>query len=131
MSAAATVFVEYQISGAPVVDELEQCVGFMSASEFVKSRAEELDGCKLVSHYLRANHPSGLYSINELRCDLVQSHMSSAFQCVDRNVPLLQAAKSMCQERVHRLLVIDTNGVPVGILTSIDLVAAITSLAER
>ena len=130
MSAAAAVFVEHQISGAPVVDDLGQCVGFLSASHFVKSRAEEMDGSKLVSHYLRANHPSGLYSINELRCDLVQNHMSSACQSVGRGVPLLQAAKTMCQERVHRLLVIDTNGAPVGILTSIDLVATITFLAE-
>jgi predicted transcriptional regulator len=130
MSEAADVFFEHQITGAPVVDELGHCVGMLSATDFAHSKAEELDGRKQVGNFLCSRHPSGLYSIDEVRHDLVKSHMSSAIKTMDQDAPLLTAARCMCREHVHRLLVIDTSGSPVGILTSLDLIAAMISAVE-
>jgi predicted transcriptional regulator len=130
MSEAADVFFEHQITGAPVVDELGHCVGMLSATDFVHSKAEELDGRNQMGNLLCSRHPSGLHRINEVRHDLVKSHMSYAIQSMDQDAPLLTAARCMCLEHVHRLLVIDTNGAPVGILTSLELVAAMISAVE-
>jgi predicted transcriptional regulator len=130
MSEAADVFFEHQITGAPVVDELGHCVGMLSATDFVHSKAEELEGRSQMGNYLCSGHPSGLYSIDEVRHDLVKSHMSSAIQTMDQNAPLLTAAHCMCLEHVHRLLVIDSSGSPVGILSSLDLIANMISGKE-
>ena len=130
MLEAADVFFEHQITGAPVIDELGHCVGVLSATDFVHSKAEELDGHERLGHFLCSRHPSGLYSIDEVRHDLVRSHMSPAVQTMKQSTSLLTAARCMCEEHVHRLIVIDINGAPVGILTSLDLVAAMISAAE-
>ncbi len=130
MSEAADVFIEHQITGAPVVDELGHCVGVLSSTDFVHSKAEELDGRDQVGHFLCSRHPSGLYSIDEVRHDLVRSHMSNAVQTMDQKAPLLKAARCMCQEHVHRLLVVDTGGSPVGILTTLDLIATMISAVD-
>ncbi len=130
MSEAADVFFEHRITGAPVVDELGHCVGVLSATDFVHSKAEELDGRERVGHFLCSHHPSGLYSVNEVRHDLVRSHVSPAVQTMDQSAPLLMGAQCMCQQHVHRLIVIDVKGAPVGILTSLDLVAAMISTVE-
>ena len=130
MLEAADVFFEHQITGAPVVDDLGHCVGVLSATDFVHSKAEELDGRDKVGHFLCSHRPSGLYSIDEVRHDLVRSHMSPAAQTMDQSAPLLMAARCMCEEHVHRLIVIDVSGAPVGILTSLDLIAAMVSALE-
>jgi predicted transcriptional regulator len=131
MSEAADVFSEYEITGAPVVDEAGSCVGVLSATDFVHSKAEELDGRKQVGHFLCSRHPTGLYSIDEVRHDLVRRHMSPAVQTIDQKAPLLTAAKCMCKEHVHRLIVVDERSAPVGILTSLDLVTAMMSAVEQ
>ena len=131
MSEAADTFLEYQITGAPVVDEKGQCVGVLSASDFVSSKAEELEGRGSIGHYLCSKHPSGLFSIDQVRHDLVRQHMTPAVQTMDANAPLLTAARCMCSEHVHRLIVVDQRVAPVGILTSLDLVEALTTVLEE
>jgi predicted transcriptional regulator len=130
MSEAADAFFEHQITGAPVVDELGHCVGMLSATDFVHSKAEELEGRNQMGNFLCSRHPSGLYSIDEVRHDLVKSHMSNAIQTMDQDAPLLTAARCMCLGHVHRLLVVDTSGAPVGMLTSLELIAAMISAVE-
>ena len=98
MSEAADVFIEHQITGAPVVDEMGHCVGVLSATDFVHSKAEELDGRQQVGHFLCSQHSSGIYKIDEVRHDLVRSHMSKAVQTIDQSTPLLKAAECMCHE---------------------------------
>ena len=130
MSEAADLFFEHHITGAPVVDELGHCVGVLSATDFVHSKAEELNTREKVGHFLCSRHPSGLYSNDEVRHDLVRNHMSPAVQTMDQSAPLLTAARCMCKEHVHRLVVMDIGGAPVGILTSLDLIAAMTSALD-
>ena len=42
-----------------------------------------------------------------------------------------EAARCMCKEHVHRLIVIDSSGAPVGVLTSLDLVSAWVGAVEE
>jgi predicted transcriptional regulator len=127
MAEAADVLSEHYITGAPVVDNQGRCVGVLSSTDFVHSKAEELEGSSGIGNFLCSRHPSGLYSIDEVRHDLVRRHMSQAVQTIDERGTLLQAARCMCREHVHRLIVLDERGGPVGVLSSLDLVAAIIS----
>lgn len=128
MSEAADILCEYGISGAPVVDERSQCVGVISASDFVHSKAEELDANFTygVSIAHRLSRPAGAVSR-----DLVRQHMTPVVKTVVEDSPLIEAARTMCREHVHRLIVVDRQGSPVGIVTSLNLVATLIAVAEE
>lgn len=123
MSEAADLLCEHRISGAPVIDEQGRCVGVLSGTDFIHCKAAELDGSN-IRQMLSATHPYGLYTIDEVRQDLVRRHMTSAVQTISEDCSLQQAARCLCQEHIHRLIVIDDECRPVGVLTSMDLVAA-------
>ena len=123
MAEAADVLSEHYITGAPVIDDQGRCVGVLSSTDYVHSKAEELEGSTGIGHFLCSRHPSGLFCIDEVRHDLVRRHMSQAVQTIGEDALLLQAARCMCRERVHRLIVLDRRGAPVGVLSSLDLVA--------
>lgn len=130
LSEAADLFMEHQITGAPVLDEHGQCVGVLSGTDFVHSKAEELEGGEKLGSYLCSCHPSGLYSIDELREELVRQHMTPAVQTIDESAPLVTAARCMCSQHVHRLVVVDERAAPAGILTSLDLIDAVVKALE-
>jgi CBS-domain-containing membrane protein len=130
LSEAADVLCEHQITGAPVVDECGQCIGVISGSDFIHSKAGELEGSN-IHHVLSTDRPWGAFCIEEIRHDLVRSHMTPSVRTVSENRPLVQAASLMCNEHIHRLIVLDEEGRPAGILTSLDLVAALIGIVEE
>ncbi len=56
--------------------------------------------------------------------DLVCRHMSPAVQTIGNDSSLMKAARVMCDGHLHRLIVVSSNGPPIGVLTSLDLVSA-------
>lgn len=130
MAEAADGLYHHHVTGAPVVDDQGQCVGVLSGSDFVRLKAEELEG--IDKRYLLSSHqPEGLYSIDEVGEDLVRRRMSSAVQTIDENSPLLTAARCLCNEHIHRLVVVDQKAKPVGVLSSLDLVATLIAIVEE
>lgn len=129
MAEAAVQLNQHQVTGAPVVDEQGRCIGILSGSDFTLLKAEEAGGahkCNCGS----SNHPEELNSFDKVRHDLVQSRMSTAVQTIKEDALLLTAASCMCNEHIHRLLVVDKNTKPVGVLSSLDIVATLITLAE-
>ncbi|TWU29744.1 CBS domain-containing protein [Bythopirellula polymerisocia] len=130
MAEAADELCQHQVTGAPVVDEQGCCVGVLSGSDFIRLKAEELEGTD-VRHVLSTHHPEGLYSIDDMGHDLVCRRMSSAVQTISENTSLLTAARCLCNEHIHRLVVLDKNNKPVGVLSSLDLVATLIAIVEE
>lgn len=130
LSEAADVLCEHKITGAPVVDECGHCVGVISSTDFVHSKAEELDGPRS-RHVLSPGAPFESLCIEEIRHDLVRRHMTPGVRTVGEDVPLVVAARTMYHEHVHRLIVVDAEQRPCGILTSLDLVGALVGIVEE
>jgi CBS-domain-containing membrane protein len=130
LSEAADILCKHQITGAPVVDECGRCIGVVSGSDFIHSKAEELDGACL-HHVLSAGRPLEAYCIEEIRHDLVRNHMTPVVRTVSEHLQLVQAARKMCSDHIHRLIVLDQDGCPSGILTSLDLVATLIGVVEE
>ncbi len=132
MADAAAVFMKNNITGAPVVDEQGHCVGVLSTVDFARREGagapSSLSG---VGHELRRNGPAAPLQIEEVDDELVRAHMASAVQTVPADVPLLHAARMMCVGHVHRLPVLDERGHPIGMLTSLDLVAAMVQATDE
>ncbi len=135
MAEAAQVFLQHGITGAPVVDDKGHVVGILSATDFVRREAR---GCQCpptrlspVEYQVVHDEPCGPVHIEEACEDRVSTHMSRGVQTIAATDSLLQAARAMCVEHIHRLVVLDARGAPVGVLTSLDLVAVLMQAAEE
>lgn len=95
-----------RITGLPVVDGLGNLVGVLSQSDLVW-------GPGLHVTTLLRRKPSGL-RVGEL--------MTSPPVTVSMETPVTDAARLMLQNRVHRLVAVDPQGRPIGVLSATDFV---------
>ena len=102
---AARVLYNHGIRGAPVEDEAGNIVGFITTTDIAMlvARNEDLDAP--VKNYMRRN----VFAIHE-------------------NEPIFEAMKYMDFQGVGRLLVVDYNGKPVGIVTRTDILRYLLAL---
>jgi CBS-domain-containing membrane protein len=119
MQAAAKRIFDAEVTGAPVVNALGECVGVLSASDFVGRDAGQHD-----LELLTRDSPYEPYNIECLNDNLVATHMSPIVQTIADDALILAAARVMCNEGIHRLVVVDDKHHPVGIISTLDLVAA-------
>jgi predicted transcriptional regulator len=133
MSQAATILTQHFISGAPVVGQQGQCVGIVSATDFVRCIAATNGNLFDVG---QRDEKHGGATGNRHSCaapaaDMVASHMSALVETVSVDQPLTEAARTMCQNHIHRLIALDSQGRPAGVLTSLDIVAALINAIEE
>ena len=135
LGAAAAVMIDRPVSGLPVVDESGRCVGMLTAFDFVRrysaERNEEraaLDGGDVRLTRGSEEEPLELESAG---VETVAGNMSSGVQTIARDATLLEAAREMCAAHIHRLPVVDVHGNVEGIITSLDIVAAVVNAADE
>jgi predicted transcriptional regulator len=127
MGEAADVLCEKRISGVPVVDNRGNCIGILSASDFVHSKAEEAEVGQDYDSALSRRR----FLLNDAAShDLVRNHMTPRVKTVDMGVSVLDAARCLCDNHIHRLLVVDGENQPVGILTTLDLISLFVEVIE-
>jgi CBS-domain-containing membrane protein len=135
MAGAARMMHAHDISGAPVVDEEGRCVGMLSGADFVGREqaasigAESLRG--RAEHVLVRKRPGEPYHISDVPEDLVRNHMATAVQTIRPEASLLEAARTMCTAHIHRLVVLDERVHPIGIVSSLDVAAALVTAMEE
>jgi CBS domain-containing protein len=133
---AVTLFLRERISGAPVVDETDVCVGVLSATDvmsfderFAKQRRAPAT-TKTKSFQVDAWDPAQWW--RRLRPDLE----SQCNECVDRfmtrdvvfvteDTPLSVVIRQMVSAHVHRILVLDAGRHLKGIISTMDVLAAL------
>ena len=98
---------ECHVSGLPVVDEHGGLAGVISQTDVLE------DGGMPMALLLRRK-PSGL-RVGEL--------MTSPAVTVELTAPLVEAARLMRDNRIHRVVAVDERGRPVGVLSASDFVA--------
>jgi CBS-domain-containing membrane protein len=103
---AAHVLRANSITGLPVVDDEGVLVGVISQTDLVTAVDSP------VGRVIRGNG-SGL-RVGEL--------MSSPAVTIEMTRPLVEAARMMLDQRIHRLVALDEAGRPVGVLSSMDFV---------
>ncbi|MFI5226300.1 MAG: HPP family protein [Candidatus Limnocylindrales bacterium] len=109
VEAAEQLLAAYGISGLPVIDDAGQLVGVLSRTDLLLDRGPALT-------QLVRGRASGL-RVGEL--------MSSPAVTVSLSATLVEAARIMRDERVHRLVVVDEHDVPIGVLSATDYVRLI------
>lgn len=130
--AAAQRLIACELSGAPVVDAQARCVGIVSATDFLRYVAEhECDEPVFAGAAHEIDRAAGGVLCAAPAMDAVRSLMTSAVQTVSADASLLVAARQMCAAHLHRLPVLDAQGRPSGMLTSLDIVAAVVNAADE
>ena len=124
MCTAARKLRENHINGAPVVDQDGKCVGVVTSSDFVAWEGGRCDS-HVSTH--SADEP---WTVERQNDDLVSSHMSRNVQTIPKQCMLLTAAARLCEYGIHRLVVVDDDHRPVGMISSLDFVAAIVGIGE-
>lgn len=127
MGEAADLLCEKRISGVPVIDNRGNCVGILSSSDFVHSKAEEAE----IGHgYESALHRQHFSLDDANGHNLVRHHMTPRVKTVDMDSSVLDAARCLCDNHIHRLLVVNKENQPVGILTTLDLISTFVEAVE-
>jgi len=132
---AADVLVRHTISGAPVADEYGKFVGILTASDYVRHHAnrhgEDQQAKVDQSDHAGPEVVSAGDTSHRYPCDRVGNNMSTALQTVAKDEPLMKACREMCALHVHRLPVVDEHGHVEGVVTSLDVVAALVTAIEE
>jgi CBS-domain-containing membrane protein len=102
------LFIENNISGAPVTDDMQKTVGFVSQTDIV-----EFD--------LLLQSDNSLESRMEETGGFVQDIMSPVESVAHEMDSLMTIIDRMCMERMHRLIVLDDHEKVAGIITTMDV----------
>jgi CBS domain-containing protein len=133
MAEAARVLLDHEVSGAPVVDETGRCVGMLSAHDFVRRewvQGRDEAGSSQTPHAVEQERPGEPLWILAAS-DQVRAHMTPVVQEIAPHASLVAAGRVMCSMHIHRLPVLGAGGAPVGIVTSLDIVAALVGAMEE
>jgi CBS-domain-containing membrane protein len=127
MHDAACILADNSASCAPVVDDAGVCVGVLSASDFLTFEIDRT-GRVVAAHGREVNTPM---QGNQLPWNSVRKFMSTGLQTVPAESTLVHAGEMMCSEHIHRLFVLDKRGVPVGVISTLDVVAALVKVTKE
>src|SRR5690606_34603769 len=136
LAEAAATISKHRLSGAPVVDELGHCVGMLTATDFLlqeSKQVERCDGSTLCGddRVLGTEIADETLHIDTVEHELVRHHMAAAVQSVAPEATLIDAARTMCAAHIHRLPVLDEKGHVQGLISSMDIVAALVQAIEE
>jgi predicted transcriptional regulator len=128
---AAHRLVQAAVTGAPVVNCEGRCVGVLSTTDFV--------------HWMDRDHHHGpaacatspafcapwtMVDPDDLPDEVVHDWMTRDAVMVATTTPLQEMIRKMIDVHIHRVIVTDTNGRPVGIVSSTDVLAAVARAAS-
>lgn len=133
---AAALLVEKKVTGAPVVDEQQRCVGAISATDFMRrvgneKATDDENSFRSDTYQLLQSLPGAPLAIDSIADDLVSAHMSASVQTVSSDTSLLTTARCMCAEHIHRVFVLDEHQRVQGVITTLDLLAAMIKAVEE
>lgn len=117
---AYELFTKRSLSGAPVLGASNELVGVITLRDLVQLAAGILAGDDAPSQD----------QLQRLSTSTVGDHLVRGPVTCPDDQPLVDACKMMVRERVHRLVVTEF-GVPVGVLSAIDVVRALAALDEQ
>lgn len=131
LQGAAHLLSQHHVSGAPVVDAAGHCVGVLSATDFVQWADR---GARAAKKHSPGN--GGICSAWQIVAsealpeDAVSHYMTADPVTVTPEVGIRALAQMMLDAHIHRVIVVDGESRPIGIVSTTDILAAITHTEE-
>ncbi len=129
LRAAAQLLSQGRVGGAPVIDDHGRCVGVLSATDFLH-RAKDESGPP-------SSRSSGCVCADWQMVDLdllppnaVAGYMTPDPVTAATTTGIRELARRMLDAHIHRIVIVDENDQPVGIVSSTDILAAVARLGD-
>lgn len=129
---AARLLLTAGVTGAPVIDAAGRCAGIVSATDFMR-RAGHDDALRMPP----CPEPSGytaewnLVDLERIPEERVEALMTTDLVSCATGTPITTVARIMRNAHIHRIVVVDDDLFPVGMVTSTDILAAVARLGEE
>jgi CBS domain-containing protein len=132
LRAAAHMLSQAAITGAPVVDSRGRCVGVLSSSDFVRW-AEGEESADRPPYRPRGAVCSEwqMMDPDQLPTTEVGEYMTTDPVTVAPAAPIGELARRMIDAHIHRLIVVDREGMPIGVVSTTDILAAVAYTDSR
>ena len=129
LKAAAHLLGEGRVSGAPVVDEEGRCVGVLSAADLV----HWMDRGKQATKRRGAGASCvccdwQLAGLDDMPEDEVSRYMTTNVVATGPETRLGELARWMRDAHIHRIVIVDSRRRPVGVVSSMDVLAAVARM---
>jgi CBS domain-containing protein len=127
LDSVAELFQKHGIASLPVVDEIGKCIGIITGSDLVRFQSELARADSQISHGVSfeptPRESDGCLEFTPHSLDEVQRQMTTVLQTVEPDISLGAASRIMCEQHIHHLIVLDQSHRPIGILSSLDILA--------
>lgn len=111
---AISLFTEKAITAAPVIDESGRPVGVVSRSDLLVHQCEQ-------EKQHKGRGPTREHGESHSRKATIAHLMTPAVFAVAPDTPIQRVVKDMVGLHVHRLFVVDENGILIGVITTMDV----------
>ncbi|MFO0878038.1 MAG: CBS domain-containing protein [Gemmataceae bacterium] len=122
---AVAFLVDRNISGAPVIDHAGRPVGVLTQTDVMIHDREEVEHLSTPEVEYGTPLPRSWWNefqIERVDTTPVRDVMTPAVFCVALDTPVWSVISQMRDLNVHRLFVVDEQGVLVGVITAMDIV---------
>jgi CBS-domain-containing membrane protein len=131
LAGAARRLSQARVSGAPVVDAEGRCVGVLSSADFVRwADAENTHAVRSPARAMLFHSSWQLTAAGEVPRDRVTSYMTPDPVTAGPAMGIIELARRMIDADVHRVVVVDPDGRPIGLVSGTDVLAAVAYLEE-
>lgn len=119
---ALMLFTEKGIAAAPVIDEAGRPIGVISRSDLLIHQCEhEKQRSGRHDYFYASTFPSGDTSGSMKATTTVADLMTPAVFAVSPDTPIHRVVNDMVGLHVHRLFVVDEDGILVGVISTMDV----------
>ncbi len=132
LQGAARTLSHSHVSGAPVVDPQGRCIGVLSAKDFVSWAEKGERAAKHSEERCECAYSAWqVMDTEKLPKDSVGRYMTADPVSAAPSTPIDVLARMMVDAHIHRIIVVDADGRPVGIVSSTDILAAVAYAREN
>jgi CBS domain-containing protein len=130
LTEAIQLLVDRHISAAPVVDRGGRAIGVVSRTDIVEHDRETVNFAREVPEYFNRRDltlaageelPAG-FQVEAVDRTRVREVMTPAVFAVRPEAPVEEVVRQIVTLNVHRLFVVDSSGVLVGVITTMDII---------
>jgi len=120
---AMTLFTEKRITAAPVIDDAGRPLGVVSHSDLMIHQCEKAKHRAVHPEYFSEPNLAGdrAHSAGKKKTSIVAELMTPAVFAVSPDTPVKRVVSDMIGLNVHRIFVVDADGILVGVISTMDV----------
>ena len=128
IATVAKMFSKHDVNAAPVINDSKVCIGIITSHDMVDYESSRIEVEKHRQRGLgfeKAHYGDGRPPLLRVPIDEVGIQMTTQVETAEPHFTLSHVARTMCQKHIHHLVILNEEGQPVGIISSLDILGHI------